>query len=165
MAKAGGTIAIEVKGLKELQRKLGDMQGVKAFRSVLLVMGKKVEHYLAQYPSASEANRPRSWTPGEDNSWYERGYGSRWVRKDGGIGGASTSETLGKRWTTKARKGADEVVVGNNASYGPYVQDKEYQPAYHARRGWRTVQGVVEEYADDLAAEAAKVVDQMLAKK
>jgi hypothetical protein len=56
-----------------------------------------------------------------------------------------TSETLGRRWTTRATDEGLTVVIGNNASYARYVHDARFQWRLHGLRGWRTAQRVLED--------------------
>jgi len=98
------------------------------------------------------------------NRWYQRGYGPRWARKRrGGVGGRRTSETLNRRWTIAARDDGLAQVVGNNVSYGPYVQGDEDQAAFHAARGWQTVGQVVEEESETVTRLVADQIDKAIA--
>ncbi len=70
--------------------------------------------------------------------------GSRYVRGRGmadadGVVRRLTSEQLGKRWTTKVSASSTELVgtVGNNASYAPFVQSRQFQARVHRGR-WPT---------------------------
>jgi hypothetical protein len=50
------------------------------------------------------------------------------------------SERLAQRWTAVQR--GLSTIVGNNASYAPYVQGNR-QSAYHKRVGWKTARDVL----------------------
>ncbi len=134
-------MATEIRGLDKVINKLEKIGG----RGALLRPMKRATAYLhekaATYPPATSANRP----PGNNGySWYERGFGTRTVT------GAAfpTSETLGRRWTTEVSADGRKGVVGNNASYGPYVQSGEQQAGFHARNGWKTDAMIAEEEGD-----------------
>ena len=129
---------IKLEGLDELERKLGKLvadavvnRAIKA--SVVHLKGK-----INEYPTATDANTPKS-----NGAWYERGYGSRWRRADGSLGGRQSSETLGRKWTI--RTGNRWGIVGNNVSYGPYVQGATRQASRMADIGWKTTGEVAEE--------------------
>lgn len=64
---------------------------------------------------------------------------SRYVR-----GAPPHSEKLGSRWTTRRIAGQGYVgrEVGNNASYGPWVQSRELQARVHQGR-WQTDEEIV----------------------
>ena len=164
------TTTIEIKGLDRLLR---DLDPIKARRGMTTAMHgavRIVQKDLKEYPPKSEANQPRTFNSAYSltgargsmrsrrviaraaNSWYQRGYGPKWARKDGTIGGRMTSEKLGSQWNVKVG-GTGRVIegiVGNRASYGPAVQDRERQAWYHARRKWPTVQGVLEKRTKDI---------------
>lgn len=83
---------------------------------------------VSPYPAAPSNN-------GE--YWYERGYGPRWKRKDGSIGGRKTSETLGRRWDIQER-GRNTIIASNSASYAGWVHDSVDQAKIHEATGWHT---------------------------
>jgi hypothetical protein len=129
---------IRITGLKEVQRLLGaDFDS--ALQSATKAIALQAESEIAPYPAATEANSPGNPT----GKWYERGYGPRWRRKDGSIGGAKTSQMLGRRWGIRPM-GRIGTLLGNTASYAPFVHGQEEQAAFHGRRGWRTDRGVIE---------------------
>lgn len=94
------------------------------------VAAKLIENEIAPYPSAPNyAGRQR---------WYERGYGPRWRRKSGGIGGRKTSQRLNTRW--RIVDAAHQTKLVNTASYSGYVHRTDparKMPArIHVQRGW-----------------------------
>ena len=107
---------------------------------------------LAEYPPASIANmtgRQYAFNRGGRvfyrQSWYERGYGPKWIRKrDGVVKGRRTSETLSKRWTLEAEDDGLTQVVGNNDTYARFVHDPAKQAKFHAARGWQNTEQVWE---------------------
>ena len=146
---------IEIRGLDKLLKKidnLGQLEGVKAGMKAAAV---HIQGKISKYPPSSDANRP-------GKRWYERGYGSKWTRKDGSIGGKKTSETLGKRWATSSRDRGLTQVIGNNASYAPFVQDAEKQAAFHKQRGWSTAQGVVDDETETVVKFIQDEIDKAL---
>jgi len=135
-------IELEVEGLDEVLRILDRMasgKGLAPARAALDAGAVHIKGAVATYPPATSANRPG----GPGSRWYQRGYGPRWMRKSGGVGGRKTSQTLGRRWSI-VKRGAWVRVIGNNVSYGPYVQDEDKQAGFHKARGWLTIQGAVE---------------------
>jgi len=138
------SVHIEIEGLDKAIAKLVKAGKPKVLSAALKAAGLHVKGKVAVYPAATEANSPGNPT----GKWYERGYGPRWIRKRaGGIGGSKTSETLGRKWTVD-QPDSFSVVIGNNVSYGPYVQDPEKQASFHAAHGWKTTEQVVKEETD-----------------
>lgn len=133
---------VEIRGLDELIEKLEAVGKPGALKRPMTKAVAHLHRVIAEYAPSSGAN-----SPGNGYSWYERGFGTR-TRTGKGY---PTSETLGKRWTHEVEADGKRGVVGNNASYGPYVQSAEKQAGFHAARGWQTDEKVAE-------SEAGKVV-------
>ena len=107
---------------------------------------------MAQYPPATAANQPSS-TIGD--RWYERGYGPRWMTK-GGIKGKRTSETLGRKWTSRYDRNTFTATVGNNVSYGPFVMGTKDEQARHMKKiGWKGIDVVA-------AAETKRITEYVV---
>jgi phage gpG-like protein len=150
---------IQLRGLDAILAKLGKLETLKWVRGILEAAAQDVKGGVAVYPPASEANAKRGWQPGGKNTWYERGYGQRWVRKDGSVGGRQTSQTLGRRWTT--RVGDTWAKIGNNAGYAMYVQDADHQPWYHKQRGWATIQAEGEKAMEGALKKVEAEIDRI----
>ncbi|RLC77701.1 MAG: hypothetical protein DRJ03_26400 [Chloroflexi bacterium] len=158
------TFKYKVQGAKELERAFNEYPR-RVMKQLKAMMGGATELLrsgLADYPAETEGNKPRSFQSGAQNTWYERGFGSKWARKDGSIGGAETSEELGRSWTTEVRGFAAGVrgVVGTKVSYAPLVQDEKRQADVHERHKWPTVQGVFK----DKAREIVQLFDSVIAR-
>lgn len=139
---------LEIRGLDKLLTKLETLGQLKFAVTAMKAGALHIKGKIAKYPPSSEAN-----TPGQKR-WYERGYGTRWPG-----GGKRTSETLGRKWTIASRDGGLTQVIGNNVSYGPYVQSAKLQARFHAKRGWKTDEQVVEEeknYVADFLLDAMR---------
>ncbi len=132
-------LVLEIRGIDDLDRQLGKVEAALRLGPILRAAALSIKNEVATYPRSTLANSPLART------WYERGFGPRWMRRDGSIGGSRTSETLGRRWTT--RVSSNEARIGNNASYAPFVQGRDQQAAFHARRGWKTLEDVGEKEA------------------
>ena len=122
------TITVKITVPPDLERALkADMQ--KVVKRASLPIAELVKGTVAPYQPATEANLP-------NHRWYERGYGPRWSRKDGSIGGSRTSEMLKRSWGVgRKRWGA---IVGSRASYSPVVHHYKEQARFHKARGWVT---------------------------
>lgn len=150
---------VQIKGLDQLLRKVDSIQGLRVAVRAMRASAVHVKGKIATYPASTIANSPGAYP----KRWYERGYGSRWARKSGGIGGRKTSETLGRRWTTAQRNGGLTQVVGNNVSYGEFVQSRKKQASAHKGR-WKTIQDVSEEEAETIVNFVKAEIDRALAK-
>jgi hypothetical protein len=131
-------MSIEITGLGDILERLERLERMEGVQAAVMAAGMHVKGVVDDYPPSSEANSPTQ------RRWYERGYGPRWRVKSGAVHGSKTSQMLGRRWTVRPL-GATSVVVGNNVSYGPFVQDEEKQARFHKRRGWKTVQQVAKQ--------------------
>jgi hypothetical protein len=144
---------VEIKGLDKLVAKITRLSELRALDRGLRKGAEHVAIKVSKYPPETSANKP-------NGHWYERGYGPRWR---GGTGGKRTSETLGRKWTV-ARQRMLTWLVGNNVSYGKWVQDEDYQTWFHKRRGWPTTQMVAKLYSDLVTGFVKKEVDLELEK-
>lgn len=129
---------VTVIGIEPIIKKLEKAGGPGVLRRPMTKAVAHLHRVIAVYPAASSAN-----SPANGYSWYERGFG---VRTRTGRG-YPTSETLGRRWTHVVKNDGKRGEVGNNASYGPYVQSDERQAAFHKRRGWKTDKDVADKEA------------------
>lgn len=71
------------------------------------------------------------------------------------------SEALSKSWTIGEENGGLTHIVGNDTSYGPYVQGEE-QSSFHQATGWPTTEQVKEEMQPVIAERFQKAVRQAL---
>jgi len=126
------TDGVEVQGMDEWIRRLQKAGDLSQLRGTMQAATLMLQDEIAAYPPESEANVPYQ------RRWYERGFGPRWLLKDGTVRGTRTSQTLGRKWTTRVSADGLQGVVGNNVTYGPYVQSKAKQTRYHKARGWKT---------------------------
>jgi len=148
--------SITIKGLDKLTRKLKSFEDMKKVIPALEAGANHIEGVVKEYPDSTEAN-----TPGQAR-WYERGYGPRWLRKDGSWGGSKTSEVLGKQWAVKSKNKGLTWIIGNPVSYGKYVHGEE-QASFHGPRGWKKIEDVAKEESDTILKFVKDRVDKILA--
>ena len=144
------TSNIQIEGLDAALRKVAAVGNMNVVKAGMKQAGVHVKGKIDQYPPGSSANIPG----GPGSHWYVRGTGGMYALVGGGISSYGGSEKLSKKWTIKSRKGGMQVVVGNNASYGPYVQGDE-QVGFHKARGWKNT--------DKVAKEESATVNKILA--
>lgn len=150
------TMTSEIRGLDKLLRKLNNLASLRAAKRGLKAAALHIKGKIAKYPPSTEANIPMQ------PRWYERGYGSKWMTAKGLVHGSKTSETLGRRWTISERNAGLTQIVGNNVSYGPYVQDRDLQAKIHELNNWPTVQDVTEDESDTVLKFVKAEVDKEL---
>ena len=135
---------ITIEGLPPLRKILKE---VGSLRPVKKGLGKGAVHLkgtIDVYPEESHRPVAQYWTAKQRRYFF-------WALKKGKIevpyrrGQSEGSENLADKWTVRSGKGGLEWKVGNSASYGPLVQDRDKQSRYHKDTGWITTQTVVED--------------------
>jgi hypothetical protein len=151
-------ITVQVNGLAELQKKLGDMAS--ELEDTIQAAGEEVAKRvilptegLQVYPPETDANQPP--TP-----FYIRGRGM----ERGGTRvpeyNDMSSERLGTRWVVeRAYKYA--VRIGNSASYAPFVHGRE-QATFMAAKGWLMLEKVVQDQIRDIAEVYQAWIDRLI---
>lgn len=140
---------IQINGLDALLAKLGTVERVgDVLQPPMQRAVFRVQARIAKYPPAIPGSR------------YVRGRG--WADRDGKVR-RFTSENLGKRWTTKVYRQSGGVVgkIGNNASYGPRVQSKQFQAKVHQGR-WTTDEDALSAELPTITADFNRTVQDVL---
>jgi hypothetical protein len=157
------TEQITVHGLSELLDKFDHLSEnvQKAVRAGIFAGAVHVQTQAKKYPPSTEANIPFQ------RRWYQRGWGSKWMRRDGSVGGKMTSKNLKQQWTVEMRD-KYTVVIGNNVSYGPYVMggaNDEHQQAHRMKEiGWKTTDTIAEEQTPKVMEFIEKEIQKALNK-
>jgi hypothetical protein len=136
------SITVKIEGMDELEAKLGKITAHKFIQSQLMDPGAKelIDHTAAYPPAPKYGGR----------SWYERGKGGFYRRKDGSVMGPNPpSQHMNKSWKYVPH-GDTDVMITNSATYSGYVHDKEHQVGFHAARGWLTIQDMWQKYGPDI---------------
>lgn len=162
------TYGIRIVGLTQVQRKLGQ-DFAPTIRAATQAIALEVQGEIAPYPPATIANSPSN----PAGRWYERGYGPKWIRKDGTICGRKTSQMMNrgagivngagdKGWYIKSR-GRIGWLIGNRATYSGRLHSDELQARWAAARGWVTDKMAIQHV---IASGAAKriIVQAIMAK-
>jgi len=143
-------VSLTIRGGRDIVARIKNAAELREIKRAMKTIAIHIKGQIAQYPKETAANQPGQ------KYWYERGYGTKYMRRDGSVGGRRTSETLGRKWTIGVRNSGLTFVIGNNVSYGPDVQDREKQMSFHKKTGWRTIQDVEK----DEAALASKYLNE-----
>ena len=153
-------MATTIKGDVELRRKLAKLVNPRELAPALKEASLYIKTKISTYPPSTAANVPG----GPGSHWYQRGWGSKWMTMDGTVRGRNTSETLGKSWTRRIEKEGLKFIIGNDTSYGKFVQGSDDQAKALKRIGWKTTDKVVEEEEEVVLNQLKKRVDQILAR-
>ena len=127
-------VSISITGVSELTRKFGKLGSIDIFRRPMQRSVMRLQRDMAQYPT----KKP----------------GSSYIRQG----------TLGRRWTTAVQQSAHGMTgkVGNNTSYGPFVQSSQFQANVHQGR-WQTDEDVLERNRTDIMADFNATVAKVIA--
>ena len=128
-------MSITVTGLDELYKHVEAVSAIRILEPPMKRSVLRLEAYMKVYPAAPA--------------------GSKYIR------GRGKSERLGSRWTTRVEPVGNglEGRVGNNASYGPWVQSERFQTRVHKRTGWHTDADAVRENEAAIVADFQQAID------
>jgi len=93
--------------------------------------------------------------------------GQRYVRGRGPTNAqgrviANTSQNLGKRWTSEISESGSGITgrIGNNTTYGPFVQSAEDQAWMHQGR-WQTDEEVARQNEDAIRGDFLNTINSL----
>lgn len=160
MATQGGA-TVRIVGLEELIRNVGWARTAGFLRPAMERAVRLVKAEAQIYPPARRQRM--GWKSERQRRFVMAGIRSGAIEVPYRRGQSPQSEKLGNRWTTEIRESSDDLVgvVGNNASYGPYVMDDKLQAAYHAGN-WPTLSEIVTDVTPDVEAAFGDVVQREL---
>lgn len=139
-------ISVKIDGIDDLVKKYGN--GIKpAIKKGVAALAVEAESRIKPYAPATAGNSPKAYQPGRWNTWYQRGWGKKWVTAKGKIKGKRTSETLGRKWQHEP-KGELGAVIKNTARYAGYVHGED-QTRVHKSHGWKSSKVIVEQIVKD----------------
>ena len=151
---------IQIIGLEKIRKHFDAIEP--ALKTAIKAATLHVKGKVAKYPPSSEANIPFQ------RRWYERGWGSKWMIKNGTWHGNKSSEMLGRKWTIEMRNNGMEGVIGNNVNYGPDVQGGADAPhpqtAPLKRIGWKTTDEVAEEEQETVMRYISDAIEKALSR-
>jgi hypothetical protein len=133
---------IRIEGRAELLAKLTRLDQLEFVQGALLQGGAHLAGKLKEYPPQS--HRPQGFRSDQQRRgfFYHLRHGHIEVPYQ--RGSSPGSKNLKQLWTV-ARTGTLRIEIGNLTPYGPLVQDRDAQTAYHRETGWKTAQDVAEQ--------------------
>lgn len=122
-------VEVEIRGTDALIAKLGKVGATNVLRPPMQRTVLRIQRDMQEYP------------PQRPGSRYVRGRG---MANAAGVVLHKTSQNLGKRWITKVFQDGSYLTgkVGNNVTYAPLVQSRQFQARIHRGR-WQTDAQVV----------------------
>lgn len=131
---------IIVKGLDELIAKLGRLAAFQNLRQPMADSLNKLWDKVAKYPTPPEPGSFRGFVSAKQRRYFFYALRAGLIQVP-----YRRTGTLGRRWTMQITQGAESItgILGNNTTYGPWVQDKTQQATIHQGR-WPTAQDVLE---------------------
>jgi len=147
------TVAIEVKGADAIIKLLGELAGMTFLNAVIEAAAHDLLDKQAEdMPGAVGQMKARpQWASRAQQVAYlasrrERGLDIKYTRESD-----DDSQQLMKGWNVSSLgPGQIGASLGNAATYGPFVMDKDMQTAMHKATGWPTVQGTVEKHGAEV---------------
>lgn len=155
---------VEIKGLEKLARGLVLLGKLDDVKDALLEGAEHIKDSLADYPTrkyvsiadaggwASEKQKIYVIAMLASGAWdfpYKRGQ-------------SDPSEDLGQKWTITSINGGLGAKVGNNVSYGPYVQGPDQQSKMMELRGWKTTDDVAKEETEAVISLVTEAIERAL---
>lgn len=137
---SGTPVSIHVEGVEDALRDLRLYEGIGWAIAPMEQATNLLKADMRVYPS-----RPLTYGTAFSPAAYSRRDGSTGTRMRRRVFYKRTG-TLKKRWTTRIRRISTHSVlgvVGNNTSYAPWVQSREFQAGMH-RGIWQTDASVME---------------------
>jgi len=131
--------SIEIEGLERIVGKLNKVNA--AIPASIEAAAIYVKGKIDQAPPVRHGRMPMTM---KQRKWFLMALREGLIDVPWRRGISPLSQRLTQSWTTEMRDKGMTAVVGNDTSYGPFVQDKEKQSKYHADTGWKTVQEVAE---------------------
>ena len=154
---------IQIRGLDEFRaRILGGVPGIKSGVKAATV---HVAGKAQIYPPETMANQPKIYQRGGNNTWYQRGYGSKRATPSGKVWGKGSSEQLQQQWAKGIRFENDGLtgIVGNKVSYAPYVMgERNVQATALKGIGWKSVEDIADEERDTVLNFIKENIDRAL---
>ena len=156
------TSSIQIEGLDRAIRKVERVGNLDIVKAGLKEAGIHVKGKIAQYPPRTYV--PQPFKSAKQRAWFFAALKSGEIEVPYRRGQSPGSEDLGQKWTVKEKKGGLQIVVGNNVSYGPYVQGSDEQASFMKARGWKTTDQIAEQETSNVNKIVAKAVERALAK-
>lgn len=157
--------SIEIRGVDELIRKLGKVEGVNVLQAPMKRAVGRIHRDIA------DADNVPAMQPGEWAAWVNAHSPAKaaqiraayWIKvKKLGKHPGRTGK-LEQSWTTRITRSAGGLTgkVGTNRKYAPWVQSERFQAGFHRKR-WQTDQQVVDRNRAAIVADFEREIRRAL---
>jgi len=153
-------VFIRIEGLERIRGKLRDLEPRQYMMGVMGECVSDVKDDIAAVPGPS--HQPVIWPSAAYRAWYLGARRAEGLPIPYSRETDPWSETLIGGWTTRVEQGGMRGVVGNRASYGPFVQDAPRQMAQHKATGWKTIQQTAKDMAPKVIKKVQEAVERIL---
>lgn len=133
------TDSVRWEGIEKLLARVKLIQDV--IPAAVKAGGLHIKAQIAKAPPVRRGSMPM--TP-KQRTWFLAALREGLIQVPYRRGANPLSERLEQSWTVAEADGGLSAIVGNDTSYGPFVQDRERQHSYHRETRWVTVQDVRE---------------------
>lgn len=150
--------------LKELEKSIKAVIDDKdARRRVLIRAVLELKDRAATEPDLGKWNNP----PGTrgDNVWYQRRWGTRWIKKDKTLGGRNNSQDFQMSWQTEVQR-ADTFTASafTEVTYAPGLLDNVNRFEWAGEHGWKTLDEIADGYQPRFVELVLAEVDKQIKK-
>lgn len=132
-------------------------------RRVLIRAVLELKDLAAGYPQAG----PWNSDPGTrgDHRWYQRGFGTRYKRKDGTTGGKNTSQKLQKSWQVEVQRLNEfSASAFTEVTYAPLLFDPNQKVHWAEGHGWQDLDQIEKDYAPRFEKMVLEEIDNQIEK-
>lgn len=122
---------------EQMARVLNALVDTNTLRAGLLAAGFYLKGRLSEYPPARDNKPKQPFVTDKSRRYFFYALKAGLIDVPYVRGASRRSETFGKRWAVVAV--GDSVLIGNRASYAPFLVGVNWQSRYMRKLGWRTV--------------------------
>lgn len=150
--------SIEIRGVDELIRKLGKVEGVQVLEAPMRRSVDRLQRDMADYDYVPKM-QPGEWAA-KTSLKQKRAYWAK-VKKLGKHPGRTTK--LGQSWKTRITRSSGGLTgkIGTNRQYAPWVQSEKWQARMHRKR-WKTDQQVTNSNRNAIVADFEREIRRAL---
>ena len=150
---------------EQLTRKLTEIAQLKPVKGAVTEGALHVKGVIDTAPPRKHITIKQvgGWKSEKQRRWFFAALRSGQIEVPWRRGLSPGSEDLEDSWTIKARDSGLTAIVGNDTSYGPFVQDEKKQSTMMRMMGWKTTRAVSKSEGPRVRELIAKAIRKALA--